>query len=168
MLPPGYTEWQYVKVRGLFVPIKSQRLTISTAVAGSRHLQRRRLPRHIQRWDSEIQHASRGVRPHPSSLLPQRTFRLSPSLFSPPPREQSKFERWSLVFFTRPDSSVGMRALTEQSPLIADAVAKASHPEAFDPNSNAGEWFARRIKNQRIKNRTVSDIRLMACRLSQS
>ncbi|OCH93542.1 Clavaminate synthase-like protein [Obba rivulosa] len=69
----------------------------------------------------------------------------------PPPKDQGKYERWSLVFFTRPGNPVELRPLTE-SALIADAVAKA--PEGkYQAGSTAAQWFARRIKNQRIKNR---------------
>ncbi|KAG9309076.1 hypothetical protein JVU11DRAFT_10958 [Chiua virens] len=70
----------------------------------------------------------------------------------PPPGAQAEHERWSLVFFTRPGNSTILRALTEGSPLIADAVRK--HPERnFETNSTAEEWFARRVKYQRINNR---------------
>ncbi|CCL98642.1 uncharacterized protein FIBRA_00644 [Fibroporia radiculosa] len=70
-----------------------------------------------------------------------------------PPKEQGKYTRWSLVFFTRPGDSVELRALVDESPIIAQAVA-----EDPEKNYNTGvtmkDWFARRIKNQRIKNRT--------------
>ncbi|KAG5652863.1 hypothetical protein H0H81_003362 [Sphagnurus paluster] len=78
----------------------------------------------------------------------------------PPPGAQSAFERWSLVFFTRPGNSVVLRALVEDSKLIADAV--ASTPEkSFETNSTSSEWFARRIKNQRINNRKFSTFGFM-------
>ncbi|KAN0073676.1 hypothetical protein V8E55_012153 [Tylopilus felleus] len=70
----------------------------------------------------------------------------------PPPGIQGDCERWSLVFFTRPGNSQILRALVEDSPLIADAVQK--RPEKnFNTDSNAADWFARRIKYQRINNR---------------
>ena len=73
----------------------------------------------------------------------------------PPPGIQGAYERWSLVFFTRPGNSRVLRALVENSPLIADAVRE--HPDRnFDTGSTAAEWFARRIKYQRINNRQVS------------
>lgn len=73
---------------------------------------------------------------------------------SPPPGEQRYFERWSLVYFTRPHDSVVLRALTEDSPLIAEAVAR--HPEKdFETGFTAGEWLLRRFKNIRLKNYTV-------------
>ncbi|EGN93564.1 hypothetical protein SERLA73DRAFT_78448 [Serpula lacrymans var. lacrymans S7.3] len=71
----------------------------------------------------------------------------------PPPGAQSHFERWSLVFFTRPGDSVILRALVEDSSAIADAVAQKSD-KSFETDSTAAAWFARRVKNQRIKNRT--------------
>ncbi|KII87176.1 hypothetical protein PLICRDRAFT_30612 [Plicaturopsis crispa FD-325 SS-3] len=71
----------------------------------------------------------------------------------PPPGEQGHFERWSLVFFTRPGNSVELRALVEDSPLIADAV-KAQPHKNYETGSTSYDWFTRRIKNQRIKNRT--------------
>ncbi|KAF8997718.1 Clavaminate synthase-like protein [Cyathus striatus] len=70
----------------------------------------------------------------------------------PPPGEQRKFERWSLVFFTRPGDSVMLRPLTTESDVIAEAVSK--HPkEQLDAGVTATEWFTRRIRNQRINNR---------------
>jgi len=73
---------------------------------------------------------------------------------SPPPGEQSTFERWSLVFFTRPGNSKVLRALKESSPIIAEAVALKPDSE-FETASTAEDWFARRIKYQRVANRKV-------------
>ena len=75
----------------------------------------------------------------------------------PPPGLQASHPRWSLVFFIRPGSDVKLHALTEDSAIIRDAVNAVSEAERkkYDPDVTAGEWFARRIKNQRIKNRTV-------------
>ncbi|PCH44472.1 Clavaminate synthase-like protein [Wolfiporia cocos MD-104 SS10] len=70
----------------------------------------------------------------------------------PPPGAQGYFARWSLAFFTRPGDSVVLRALTDQSPVIAEAVANASDKSMFEGSSTSKEWFARRIKNQRSKN----------------
>jgi hypothetical protein len=42
----------------------------------------------------------------------------------------------------------------EESSVVADAVA-AKPEQIFDTKVTAGEWFARRVKNRRIKNRTV-------------
>ncbi|KAI1781594.1 Clavaminate synthase-like protein [Ganoderma leucocontextum] len=71
----------------------------------------------------------------------------------PPPKEQGKFERWSLVFFTRPGNSILLRALSDESPVIAEAVAKLPE-DKYNTGSTSLDWFTRRIKNQRIKNRT--------------
>lgn len=69
-----------------------------------------------------------------------------------PPKEQGRYVRWSMVYFTRPGDSVQLRALSEESLLIAKAVAET--PERnFNTGVTAREWFTRRIKNQRIKNR---------------
>ncbi|KAG6919890.1 hypothetical protein DXG01_015598 [Tephrocybe rancida] len=70
----------------------------------------------------------------------------------PPPGKQGDFERWSLVFFTRPGNSVILRALVEDSSLIAQAVAN-SPEKNFETSSTSLEWFTRRIRNQRINNR---------------
>jgi len=69
-----------------------------------------------------------------------------------PPGVQAEYERWSLVFFTRPGNSKVLRALVESSHIIADAVKKRPDKN-FETGSTAAEWFARRIKNQRINNR---------------
>jgi isopenicillin N synthase-like dioxygenase len=73
----------------------------------------------------------------------------------PPPGAQAGFERWSQVFFTRPGNSVVLRPLSDESPLIAEAVGKLTEERraALNPGVTAHDWFARRIKNQRIKNR---------------
>ncbi|KAG0694045.1 hypothetical protein DFH29DRAFT_815763 [Suillus ampliporus] len=71
----------------------------------------------------------------------------------PPPGTQAGYVRWSLVFFTRPSNSKVLRALIECSPIIADAV-KNQPDRSFETGSTAAEWFARRIRNQRINNRT--------------
>ncbi|KAI0795423.1 Clavaminate synthase-like protein [Abortiporus biennis] len=71
-----------------------------------------------------------------------------------PPGDQANFERWSLVYFSRPGDTVELRALTELSPMIAEAVAKAPNPELYRPGSTASEWFSRRVKYQRLNNRT--------------
>ena len=45
--------------------------------------------------------------------------------------------------------------LSDESPIIAEAVAKLPE-DKYNTGSTSLEWFTRRIKNQRIKNRTVS------------
>jgi hypothetical protein len=73
---------------------------------------------------------------------------------SPPPGTQIEYERWSLGFFIRPGNAEVLRALVESSPIIAEAVKK--HPDRnFETGSTAAAWFARRVKNHRINNRTV-------------
>jgi hypothetical protein len=75
----------------------------------------------------------------------------------PPPGAQGKKERWSVVFFIRPGNSIVLRALVEESPMIAEAVEQ--HPDKnFETGSTAFEWFRRRVKYQRIKNRKVSSL----------
>jgi len=69
-----------------------------------------------------------------------------------PPKDQARYVRWSLAFFTRPGDSVELRALKDESPLIANAVAENAEKD-FDTGVTSKEWFARRVRNQRIKNR---------------
>ncbi|OCH93705.1 Clavaminate synthase-like protein [Obba rivulosa] len=68
-----------------------------------------------------------------------------------PPKEQGKFERFSLVFLQRPEDTVVLRALPELSPLIAEAVAKTPEKN-WDTGVTSKEWMTRRFKNIRIKN----------------
>ncbi|KAG2035688.1 hypothetical protein BDR03DRAFT_922665 [Suillus americanus] len=70
-----------------------------------------------------------------------------------PPGVQAEYERWSLVFFTRPGNPKVLRALVESSHIIAEAV-KKQPDRNFETGSTAEEWFARRVKYQRINNRT--------------
>ncbi|PSR72308.1 hypothetical protein PHLCEN_2v11802 [Hermanssonia centrifuga] len=70
-----------------------------------------------------------------------------------PPKDQANHERWSLVFFTRPANHMVLRALKEESPMVAEAV--ASNPDKFETGQTAQEWFNRRVKYQRVKNRTA-------------
>ncbi|VDC01153.1 unnamed protein product [Peniophora sp. CBMAI 1063] len=68
----------------------------------------------------------------------------------PPPKDQAAHERWSVVFFTRPGESQLLRPLQSESALIAEAA--KNRPELFT-DATAGEWYVRRITNQRLKNR---------------
>ncbi|KAK0207264.1 hypothetical protein IW262DRAFT_1420644 [Armillaria fumosa] len=52
----------------------------------------------------------------PTNCLRNKTFH------NPPPGPQSHLDRWSLVFFTRPGNSVVLRALVQESPLMAEGV----------------------------------------------
>ncbi|KAH9936866.1 Clavaminate synthase-like protein [Epithele typhae] len=69
----------------------------------------------------------------------------------PPPREQAEYERHSVVFFTRPNDAVELRALSAQSERIAAAVANAP-PGKYAPGVTAMEWLVRRVKSQRVTN----------------
>ncbi|KZT27609.1 Clavaminate synthase-like protein [Neolentinus lepideus HHB14362 ss-1] len=71
----------------------------------------------------------------------------------PPPGDQSCLERWSVVYFTRPAYNVPLKALTEESFLIAEAASKAPAGK-YNTGETAGEWVSRRIKYHRLKNRT--------------
>ena len=51
-----------------------------------------------------------------------------------------------------------MAPLSEESDMIADAVAKAP-PGKYDTDETAGSWQARRVKNRRIANRKVSHLK---------
>lgn len=53
-----------------------------------------------------------------------------------------------------------LRALVDESDLIKSTVETKTSEERqkYDPDATASEWFARRVKNQRLKNRTVSNI----------
>ncbi|KAF8172418.1 hypothetical protein K438DRAFT_1851637 [Mycena galopus ATCC 62051] len=76
-----------------------------------------------------------------------------------PPGAQGSLPRFSLVYFTRPSSSVLLRALTSESPMIATAVKNASNPEEFDPGPGvtAGEWVTRRLRSGRAANFKEAD-----------
>ncbi|KAH9911089.1 Clavaminate synthase-like protein [Epithele typhae] len=67
----------------------------------------------------------------------------STSIASPPPREQAQYERHSVVFFTRPNDTVELRALSAQSERIAAAHA---------PGVTVMGWLVRMVKSQRVTN----------------
>ncbi|KAH8104890.1 Clavaminate synthase-like protein [Phellopilus nigrolimitatus] len=73
----------------------------------------------------------------------------------PPPGAQAMYERWSLVFFTRPGNNVPLRMLKDASEMIKNAAERMTLEERhrFETNATAGEWLARRKKNRRIRNR---------------
>ena len=48
-----------------------------------------------------------------------------------------------------------LRPLSDESSIIAEAIAKLPE-DKYNTGSTSLDWFTRRIKNQRIKNRTVS------------
>ena len=45
--------------------------------------------------------------------------------------------------------------MAESSEMVAEAIQKPENAKFETGGATAGEWFARRIKNQRIKNRVV-------------
>lgn len=75
----------------------------------------------------------------------------------PPPPPQRHIPRTSLIFFTRPGRKVVLRALAEESNMIKAAMdgkrQKGEDVSAYEGTVTAGEWFTRRMRNQRIKNR---------------
>ncbi|KAJ7626860.1 Clavaminate synthase-like protein [Roridomyces roridus] len=73
-----------------------------------------------------------------------------------PPGDQAAFERYSLVYFTRPANTVVLRALAEDSSMIAEAVESAPDPKRFDPGATALEWLTRRVRERRAANQKVS------------
>ena len=74
---------------------------------------------------------------------------------SPPPKEQAQYDRYSVVFFTRPNDNVELRALADQNETIAEAVARAP-PGKYTPGVTSEEWQVRRFKARRIANYKVS------------
>ncbi|KAI8990726.1 Clavaminate synthase-like protein [Trametes punicea] len=71
----------------------------------------------------------------------------------PPPGKQANYERWSVVYFTRPNDHVILRALIEKSPKIAEAVARAPDRK-YETGVTSKEWLTRRIRSQRAENYT--------------
>lgn len=156
MLVPGHEQWQYIKVSKFSLRRLGDNVhwtpPLRSAYPRTRYLQHWRCTGFVQRRHSEIKSASCCVS---ISLLWESSCGIVTYLRRPPPKEQGKYERWSLVFFTRPGNSIELCALSDQSALIAEAEARA--PEGrFQTGVTAYEWFTRRIKNQRINNRTVS------------
>ena len=66
-----------------------------------------------------------------------------------PPKDQAQYERWSLVYFTRPNDAATLRHLGEQSDVIAAAVMRAP-PGKYEPGVTAEEWLVRRVRSQRV------------------
>lgn len=125
VLPPGSTQWQYVR------PIPGHAIcnvgdTLSIYSGGILHSNMHRIV--------------------------------------PPPGAQARLDRWSVVFFTRPGYDAPLLALTEDSDMIRDVVDKKSLEEQskYFPNATAGEWFARRIKYNKLNNRKVRTLALIA------
>lgn len=151
---PGETEWKYVKV-GVYRLVcnhSSPNLSLYVASSGPCYLQHWRRFESSQWWHTQIKHSPCPVsgRSYPSSLSRQLTV-----LSSPPPLAQSHYERWSLVYFTRPGDSVPLRALVEESSTIARAVEKDLNHN-YDPGVTAAQWFTRRQSKWRGDNQKVS------------
>ncbi|THH18274.1 hypothetical protein EW146_g2677 [Bondarzewia mesenterica] len=72
----------------------------------------------------------------------------------PPPKKQAAYDHWSLVFFTCPGNKWKLAPLSEESEMIAKAAAQAPL-DKYVTNSTAEEWFARRIKYEKLANRKV-------------
>lgn len=49
-----------------------------------------------------------------------------------------------------------LEPMAESSEMIAEAIQKPENASFRTGGTTAGEWFARRIMNQRIKNRKVN------------
>ncbi|KAM0749232.1 Clavaminate synthase-like protein [Meredithblackwellia eburnea MCA 4105] len=71
----------------------------------------------------------------------------------PPPGEQAKHTRWSLVFFLRPSWEEELYPLSHLSPQIAEAAQRHPTISKIERGSTAGEWFFRRVAGQRTANR---------------
>lgn len=118
VLPPGSTEWQYVRpLPGHAICNIGDALTILSG-----------------------------------GLLHSNMHRIVP-----PPGAQAAHTRWSVVFFSRPGSDVPLRALADESVIIRAAINAKPPSERvkYFPDATAGEWFARRVKYNRLNNRTV-------------
>ncbi|EJD06826.1 Clavaminate synthase-like protein [Fomitiporia mediterranea MF3/22] len=72
----------------------------------------------------------------------------------PPPGTQAAYTRWSVVCFSRPCANVELRALDE-SKLIKETLSNMTPEDRakYKPGVTQGEWYVRRMKNTRLKNR---------------
>jgi hypothetical protein len=75
-------------------------------------------------------------------VQPRPTDRSKNRIYSPPLGAQCNQERRSLVFFTHPEYSVVLRALTEDSQMVVEAV-KKSPEKNFETGSTSYEWFTK-------------------------
>ncbi|TBU57812.1 Clavaminate synthase-like protein [Dichomitus squalens] len=69
----------------------------------------------------------------------------------PPPKDQGQYDRWSLIYFTRPNDTAPLKHLGEKSPMIAEAVARAPAGK-YEPGMTMAEWMVRRIRAKRGAN----------------
>ncbi|KAI0751880.1 Clavaminate synthase-like protein [Daedaleopsis nitida] len=72
----------------------------------------------------------------------------------PPPKAQAIFERWSVVYFTRPNDTVELCALRDKSALIAEAVANAPDKK-YEPGVTAKDWVFKRLRSLRVEHYDV-------------
>ncbi|OCH95737.1 Clavaminate synthase-like protein [Obba rivulosa] len=70
----------------------------------------------------------------------------------PPPGLQSRFERYSIAFFTRANDSVVLRALSDKSQMIAKSVSQSTGVDN-NAGTTSAEWISRRIRKLRLRNR---------------
>ncbi|KAF9014303.1 hypothetical protein BDQ17DRAFT_1386729 [Cyathus striatus] len=70
----------------------------------------------------------------------------------PPPGFQSRHERWSLVYFSRPGNSTILNALENDSFTIAESVCRSEDPSIYRPGATAKDWFYRRHSKWRTDN----------------
>lgn len=71
----------------------------------------------------------------------------------PPPGEQAYLERYSLGYFMRPADNALLRPLSDLSPMIREAADK-NKDKKYDTGCTAQEWISRRVKFQRVNNRS--------------
>jgi len=72
------------------------------------------------------------------------------------PGPQGGHPRWSVVYFSRPADHVVLRALVEDSAMIAQAV-KMTPERNFETGSTSKQWVERRVKYLRAKNRKTPE-----------
>ncbi|EJD06828.1 Clavaminate synthase-like protein [Fomitiporia mediterranea MF3/22] len=88
------------------------------------------------------------------SLLSGGILRSNMHRVVPPPGVQAAYTRWSVVCFSRPCVNAELRALDE-SELIKETLSNMTSEERakYNPGVTQGEWYVRRMKNTRLKNR---------------
>ncbi|GAA5852365.1 hypothetical protein JCM9279_001177 [Rhodotorula babjevae] len=72
----------------------------------------------------------------------------------PPPPPQNQDPRWSLVYFLRPGFDQPLTPLVDQSEQIRAHAETDPAMQALPKGETAGSWYKRRIKMQRVANRT--------------
>ncbi|KAH9949157.1 Clavaminate synthase-like protein [Amylocystis lapponica] len=75
----------------------------------------------------------------------------------PAPGAQAVLERWSVAFFLRPGDSTPLHALADESPLIDESVKVQPNQKIFQSGETQRQWFLRRTKLMRAKNRTGAE-----------